>query len=51
MALRGLWNTEPKRRGSKKVSDATVEDTDIQGQGSGKLILSYETAEKAVPRL
>lgn len=47
----GLWNTEPKRRGSRKVSDATSEDTDIQRQGSGKLTLSYETAKKAVPRL
>lgn len=39
MALRGLWNTEHKRRCSKKVSDATVENKDIQGQGSGKLTL------------
>lgn len=39
MALRGLWNIEHKRRGSKKVSDATVQNTDIQGQGSGKLTL------------
>lgn len=39
MALGGLWNTKHKRRGSKKVSDATVENTDIPGQGSGKLIL------------
>lgn len=51
MARRGLWNTEPKGRGSKKVSDATVEHTDIQRQGSGKLTLNYETAKKPVPRL